>query len=195
MSDADFDDLVRRIRARDDAAVDEFVRRYEPVLRREVRLRLNDPALYRVLDPEDVCQSVLLSFFVRTAAGQYDLGGPAQLLGLLLQMARNKLAHQSRRHRALRRDVSRTSHEPVDEVSVAADDPSPSRIAAGKELLAAVRERLTDEERQIADLRAQNLSWSEIAAMMGGTPDGRRMMLTRAMDRVTAELGLDDPES
>jgi RNA polymerase sigma factor (sigma-70 family) len=192
VSEPDFDDLLRRIRAGDGDAAAELFRRYEPVLRREVRLRLTDPALYRVLDPEDVCQSVLKSFFVRAAAGQYDLEAPGQLLALLLQMARNKLAHQARRHRALRRDVGRTAGAPVDEVPVAADEPSPSRIVEGKELLEAVRQRLTEEERGVADLRGQGLSWAEIAGVLGGTADARRMMLTRALDRVTGQLGLND---
>ena len=34
--------------------------------------------------------------------------------------------------------------------------------------------------------------WNEIAAELGGTPDGHRMRLTRALDRVAPELGLDD---
>ena len=34
--------------------------------------------------------------------------------------------------------------------------------------------------------------WAEIARQLGGTPDGRRMQLTRALDRVSGELGLED---
>jgi hypothetical protein len=55
----------------------------------EVRRRLNDPSLYPLFDSMDICQSVLASFFLRAAAGEYDLDGPAQLLRLLVGIARN----------------------------------------------------------------------------------------------------------
>src|SRR5262247_599815 len=92
-----FAEFVRRIRAGDGQAAAEMVRRYEPLIRREVRLRTEDRRLARVFDSMDVCQSVLASFFVRTAAGQYDLDRPEQLLQLLVTMARNKLVSAARR--------------------------------------------------------------------------------------------------
>ena len=69
------------------------------------RVRLTDPRLRRVLDSMDVCQSVLASFFVRAAAGQYDLDDPSQLIALLVRMAQNKLAGQARFHHRERRDA------------------------------------------------------------------------------------------
>src|SRR5215510_13664761 len=89
-------ELFRRVRAGDANAAAELVRQYEPAIRRRVRvwLRLQDPRLQRVFDSMDVCQSVLASFFVRAAAGQYDLQEPGQLIALLFRMARHKLAHQ-----------------------------------------------------------------------------------------------------
>src|SRR5262245_55372827 len=98
MSDGDaFSDFIRRVRAGDEQAAADLVRRFEPLIRREVRLRLEDRRLGRLFDSMDVCQSVLASFFVRTAAGQYDLDQPGQLVKLLVQMARNKLASAARR--------------------------------------------------------------------------------------------------
>jgi hypothetical protein len=40
--DAGFGDFIRRIRAGDDRAARELVQRYEPVIRRAVRLSLRD---------------------------------------------------------------------------------------------------------------------------------------------------------
>jgi DNA-binding CsgD family transcriptional regulator len=65
-------------------------------------------------------------------------------------------------------------------------------VAAGRELLSAFRQRLTEEERQLADLRGQGYDWAEIAARVGGTPQARRKQLTRAADRVAQQLGLDE---
>jgi len=95
--DDSFHDLVRRVQGGDEPAAAELVRRFGPALRRAVRTRLTDPELRRLLDSMDICQSVLASFFVRTAAGQFDLDGPEDLVKLLATMARNKLAGQARR--------------------------------------------------------------------------------------------------
>jgi RNA polymerase sigma-70 factor (ECF subfamily) len=190
MSDsATFADFIRRIRAGEDRAAQELVERYEPVIRREVRMRLKDPRLLSRFDWADVCQSVLASFFLRAASGQYDLDEPGQLLRLLVVMTRNKLANQARWHRAGRRDYRR-----VDAKNSAAlegravSEPSPSRMAAGRELLEEFRRRLSDEERVVIDLRAQGCEWAEIAAKIGGTPGARRKQFDRAIDRVEQQL-------
>jgi RNA polymerase sigma factor (sigma-70 family) len=187
--DSTFADFIRRIRAGDDQAARELVERYEPVIRREVRLRLRDPRLNCCFDWTDVCQSVLASFFVRAASGQYDLDQPDQLLRLLVAMTRHKLAKQRRRHRAQRRDYRRLdTGDSADLADHAVAVPSPSRLVVGRELLEALRRQLAPEERQLADLRAQGRGWAEIAALLGGTPQARRMQLTRALDRVAVRL-------
>ena len=89
--DGNFDAAIRRIRAGDETAAAELVRRYEQLIRREVRLHLEDDRLRRLFDSMDVVQSVLASFFIRTAAGEYDLDRPEQLAALLVQMTRKKL--------------------------------------------------------------------------------------------------------
>jgi RNA polymerase sigma-70 factor (ECF subfamily) len=184
-----FPDFIRRIRAGDDQAAQELVRRYEPVIRCEVRLRLRDPRLYSRFDWTDICQSVMASFFVRAAAGQYDLEQPDQLLRLLVVMTRHKLADQKRWHRAEIRDYRRLeARDPAYLEGRSATAPSPSRLVVGRELLAEVRRRLSEEERLLADLRADGREWSEIAARLGGTAEARRKQLARAIDRVERQL-------
>lgn len=190
--DSSFLDLLCRVRKGDETAAAELVRRYEPEIRREIRLRLVDQRLRRVFDSVDICQSVLASFFVRVAAGQYDLERPDQLLRLLLGMARNKLAFAARTQQAQRRDHRRLANNGGECVERVADGPSPSRIVAGRELLDAFRKRLSDEERRVADLRGEGFGWSEVAEAMGGTAEGRRKQFARAVERVTRQLGLDE---
>ena len=191
--DDDFADFLRRIRAGDARAAEELVRRYEPMIRREVRLKLNDPSLTRVLESIDVCQSVFASFFVRTAGGQYDLDHPAQLLALRARMARNTVVRAARHHRARRRYGGPAGA--VEDIDPAGAEATPSRVIAARELLDRVRSRLSADERRVADLRAEGQEWPAIAAALGGTADARRMQLTRALDRVTRELGLEEEPS
>jgi hypothetical protein len=187
-----FADFIRRIRAGDQEAAAELVRHYEPVIRREVRLRLHDPRLYRLFDSMDICQSVLASFFVRAATGQYDLNQPEHLLKLLVGITRKKLAFQARKHYRQRRDSRRAAGDGQEQLAtVAAAGPGPSQLAAGRELLQQVRERLSNEERRLADLRGQGYEWAEIVAQVGGKAHARRMQLARAADRVARQLGLD----
>ena len=195
MSDGEtFADFLRRIRAGDTEAASEFVRKYEPEIRMEAKLRMRDPRLHRVVDSMDICQSVLASFFIKAASGGYDLESPERLLALLVTIARRKVAYHARRQKAQMRDqhreepLTRETPEPV------ALDPSPSRLAVGRELLDEFRRRLSEEERSLADMRAQGYEWAEIAARLGGTPQARRKQLTRAADRVTLELRLEETD-
>jgi RNA polymerase sigma-70 factor (ECF subfamily) len=139
----------------------------------------------------DVCQSVLASFFARAAVGEFDLDDPTQLIRLLVGMARKKVAEQARFHQRQPRDVRRVGSVDTEQHTVAGSPESPSRIASGRELLQKLRERLLDEERRIADLRARGSDWASVAAELGGTPEARRKQLARAVARVEQELGVD----
>jgi DNA-directed RNA polymerase specialized sigma24 family protein len=126
-------------------------------------------------------------------AGQFDLDRPDQLLKLLTTMARNKIRDKARRQQAGRRDQRRVDvagSERFD--SVAGAGFSPSRILSGRELLEAVRQQMTPEERLLADRRAAGHEWSDIAAEVGSSPDAVRKQLARALDRIVAHLGLDE---
>ena len=102
IEEVDFQDLIRRICAGDEAAASELVRTYEPAIRCAARVRLSDSRCCRLFDSMDICQSVLGSFFVRAALGQYELERPEQLLGLLVDMSRKKLVDRAREQGAAR---------------------------------------------------------------------------------------------
>jgi len=159
---AAFPDFLKRIRAGDSQAAEELVRKYESLIRRQVRLNL-DSRLNRIFDSMDVCQSVLKSFFVRTAAGQYDLDDPKELVRLLVSMAQNKLASAARNEHRKKRDQRRTASGDDALAGLAVATPSPSQVVEARDLLAETRRRLTPEERLLADFRGQELEWQEIA--------------------------------
>jgi RNA polymerase sigma factor (sigma-70 family) len=189
----EYAEFIRRIRDGDENAAEELVRRYECEIRLEVRgwLRLRNPALRRVFDSMDICQSVLASFFTRVAVGEFDLDEPSQLIRLLVGMARKKVAEQARHHQRQRRDVRRVGDGDLEKGIAAATDETPSRLVSGRELLQKFRERLLDDERRIADMRARGSDWAAVAAELGGTPEARRKQLARAVARVEQELGVD----
>src|SRR5215471_7800398 len=138
-----FQELLQRVRTGDNQAAMELVRQYEPLIRREVRIHLRDQRLSRLFDSMDVCQSVWGSFFVRTAAGQYDLDRPEQLLALLVKMTRNKLVSAARREQARQRDLRRNSAQGEAELARVEDaGPTPSRMIEGRDLLSRFRRGL-----------------------------------------------------
>jgi RNA polymerase sigma-70 factor (ECF subfamily) len=186
-----FLDLVRRVRAGEQEAATELVQRYEPAIRRAIRLKLRDPRLRRVFDSMDIFQSVMASFFVRVASGQYDLDEPEQLVKLLVTMARNKLASQARRPEVVRREWRSWRAEAEQLGGRRASGPSPSELVAGRDLLQAVHNELSPEERQLVERRARGWEWAAIAAELGGSPDALRKRLARALDRVALYLRLE----
>jgi RNA polymerase sigma factor (sigma-70 family) len=195
MSDAvSFGELITRVRAGDAGAAAEVIRHYEPALRRAVRLRLRrDPRLCRLLDSVDICQSVMASFFVRAALGQYDLSTPAHLVKLLATIARNKVINQARKQRAACRDAGSIA-SPEEGADVPAPGAGPAQVAEARELLAETLRRLTEEERRLLELREEGMEWGQIAAALGARPDAVRMQLARGIARVTKELGLENDD-
>jgi RNA polymerase sigma-70 factor (ECF subfamily) len=186
-----FRELIARVRNGDDRAAEELVGRYESTIRMAIRVRLDQSDLRRLLDSVDICQSVLANFFVRAASGQFDLDTPAQLIKLLVTMARNRLINHVHHQQAARRDCRRRDGNA--QVGDIADlGPSPSQVIAYRELLEVFRGRLTEEERKLADLRALGRSWKEVAVAAGGHPEALRFRLTRALDRVARELRLEE---
>ena len=193
MADASgFEDLIRRVRDRDEVAAAELVRRYEGAIRRVSRIHMRDARLRRTLDSMDICQSVLASFFVRAALGQYELRTPEQLLRLLASIARNKVTNQAHRQTAQRRDHRRDVAIGDDAGLLPAHASDPSEQASAKELLQKVRDQLDAEELHLAEQRALGRGWTELAEELGSTAQALRKKLSRAVDRVLSDLGLEE---
>jgi RNA polymerase sigma factor (sigma-70 family) len=185
----DFAEFMRRVRGGDEAAARELIEQYENELRIIARVRMRDPLLRGVLDSTDVCQSVLANFFVRAALGEFELQTPQDLLNLLSVMVRNRTIDHVRAQQADRRGVERRSQrrsfeEPVDRRE------SPSTIASNNELITKFCGRLSAEELQLADLRRDGHTWDSISRQLGESPEALRKRFSRAIDRVSAELGL-----
>jgi RNA polymerase sigma factor (sigma-70 family) len=194
MPKAAFNDLVRRLRAGEEAAVREFVAAYEPFVRRTIRRRLMRSRLGSAAGATDVCQSVLGSFLIRLAVGEYELETQDDLSKLLMTIARNKVAALARREQAECRDRSITWSLGSSANVPANPADEPSRQAAGKELLAEVQRRLSKDERELFLLRQQGLAWDAVAARLGEPQVLLRKRLSRGLHRVAHQLGLEDDD-
>lgn len=192
IADSDFQSLLVRVRQGDQSAATEFVRVFEPELRRVIRLRFTDPYLRRLADSNDICQSVMANFFVRAGLGQFQLSEPTSLLKLLAVMARNKVYNLARDRK---REKDAQSDLGPEMLAVAPGrDPSPSQAIEIRELAAKARELLDPDEFALAQKRLQGRSWQEIAAETGESAEMLRKRYSRALSRVASRLGLSGDE-
>ncbi|MBI3840281.1 MAG: sigma-70 family RNA polymerase sigma factor [Planctomycetia bacterium] len=183
-----FQDLITRVRQGDQQAASELVRRYEPEIRRTVRIRLTDPSLRAAFDSLDICQSVLASFFTRVALGQFQFDSPGQLVKLLTTMARNKLISRYRHERSRGCLSAHARKVSLDEIV----DPTrgQSELCTEKDLLEVCLIRLTPDERRIAAQRGAGQTWIEIARELQSSPEALRKRFTRACDRIVGQVEL-----
>jgi RNA polymerase sigma-70 factor (ECF subfamily) len=187
----EFNEFIARIRAGDGSAAEELIKKYEPLIRREIRMRMVDSRLSRIYDSVDFSQAVMASFFLRAGKGEYELNEPKDLIRLLVTMARNKLASGARKLLSEKRDGKRREVEDPILSEIPAYTDTPSRAVEMLELIEEAKRRMTGEEQALAEMRSQGKSWDEIASAVGGSAQARRMQLARALDRVTESLGID----
>src|SRR3989442_936942 len=113
MDNQEFQALVCGLRAGDAAAAERLVRMFEPQIKRHLRVMAVDPAIRRLIDASDICQSVLANFFARAALGEFDLTSPESLAALLATMARRRLLDRKRWVTAGVRNTGREVHDDV----------------------------------------------------------------------------------
>jgi RNA polymerase sigma factor (sigma-70 family) len=182
--DPEFRALLGRIRAGDQEAVADLLRRYEPQIRRLIRVRLTDPQLRRVFDSADIFQSVLGRFLVNVIGGHYDLQEPGELFRLLATMASHKIIDKCRKPE--HRKAEPGGADLIDRLP--GEEGTPSAVVAFRELLDRIPGLLSEEELRIARLRADGKTWAEVAGEVGGEPDAVRKRFERAMQRVRERL-------
>lgn len=175
-----------RVRAGDPAAAAELVRAFTPAVQGVVRARLARLRLTRLIDPQDVCQSVLASFFTTAIDRRPQVHSADQLTALLVAIARNKVRDEVRRHMAGRRDHRLVAPGRDDQLLDRVRDrrPSPSTVVAWRELCDRALQHLSAEERAVLEDRLAGRDWTAIAADRGVAPDVLRQQLNRAIRRL-----------
>ncbi len=164
-----FPDLVVRLRAGDEEAAREVFRRFAGRLVGLARARL-DARLRQKVDAEDVMQSVLKSFFVRHAAGQFDLENWDSLWSLLTVITLRKCGHKVEHFLAACRDLRR-EEAPAGGDSAAswealAREPRPEEAAGLSDTVEQLLRGLDADDRRIVELTLQGYTIPEISSMI-----------------------------
>jgi DNA-directed RNA polymerase specialized sigma24 family protein len=184
MVTAELSDFFAVLRSGDQQAVEQLLCQLDPILRSIIRLRLIDGRLRRLVDTTDIVQSLLKNFLHQ---GEKD-GPPEGAGGLCAYMA--AAVHHKIRTKA-RKEVRNAGSLPVDWEPVS-PEPPPGRRVEDRDFSQAVRARLSEPARRVFDLKAQGLTWAEVAGQVGGSPDALRMRLRRAVAAALAGLGHEE---
>lgn len=190
-----FQELMTKVKQGDADAARQLIDHFEPEIRREIRIRLTDPRLRRVVDSMDICQSVMGNFFIHAVLGQMDVSHPNQLFRLLTTMATNKIIDRHRGETVRRESVRRRAildyesgrqydsrGEPVEKTP-----PIESELENEERILRVIN-LLTDEEKQIAAYRRDGVTWDEISKRLGSSSESLRKKLSRACARVLDQI-------
>jgi RNA polymerase sigma-70 factor (ECF subfamily) len=132
-----------------------------------------DARLRRLVDPEDVMQSVLKSFFLRQADKPFDLRNWDQLWSLLFVMTVRRCARKHARYYGPVHDLARDQAPAADgsaaEWAIIGNDPTPEQAALLAELLDAVMRPLNGRQQDLQRLGQQGYTVPEIAEQVGYT--------------------------
>ena len=198
-SHADLDALFEAARTHDASALGRLLEGYRPYVKLLARLGI-DHRLQGKLDASDLVQETFME--AHRDFPQFRGTTEAELLSWLRQILISNLANQVRRYLGTRgRDV-RLERELAIEVDVSsrllergllARESSPSQQASRREqavLLADVLGRLPEDYREVIILRhLQGLTFPEVAAQMGRSPDSVKKLWARALARLRGLLG------
>ncbi len=182
--------LVASFRGGDEAAATALFERYFVRLTALVRGRLGAKLRARV-DADDVAMSAYRSFFVRVAAGQFELEESGDLWRLLARMALHKLSHQVERHSAEKRAVSQ--EERLTDANglthdIASPEPSPDEAAAIADELEFIMRSLNETQRRTLELRLQGELLETIAAELGQSERTVRRTLAHVREIMVKRL-------
>jgi RNA polymerase sigma-70 factor (ECF subfamily) len=188
-NESDFDELMRRLRAGDPDAASEVFRLFSHRLIGLARNQLADK-LKRKVDPEDIAQSVLKSFFVRQAKDAFELSSFDSLWGLLAMITVRKCGHRFEYFAAQGRDIDReiTGSKFGDASNrgweVVAREPTPAQAAILTETVDNLMRGLEPRERQILELALQGYTPSEISDLVSRSERTVRRILQRVREQL-----------
>jgi len=196
-SDDSFAGLMTRLNQDDPQAAAELYERYVAQLVRLAADRVGG-AFRRKVDPEDLVQSALGSFFRCNSAGAFQVdswdGLRALLATLTLRKCRFQVRHFLAGKRHLDREVPFGPWDPQGlQNGLVSSEPTPLEAAVMGEMVEQLLDGMEGKTRRIAELALPGFSAAEVAPKVGLTERSvyRQMRLIRARLRELA--GDPDP--
>jgi RNA polymerase sigma factor (sigma-70 family) len=181
--------LVARIRQGDEQASYELFQRYARRLAALAKNKINS-GMQRRLDPEDVVQSALGSFFVRARDGQFDFNRGDDLWKLLAAITINKIRKKIEFHTAQKRAINREANAPKDsELGIEfweciSKEPSPEEPLVLLEELSRLTDSLTEQHQRILQLRLDGNTIEDIGNQVGCSERTARRVLDKIKDQL-----------
>jgi len=131
------------------------------------------------VDPEDLAQSILRSWFIRAREGRIELSSQDEVWKLLSTVALNKVRNKVKFHDRKRRAVSQTNSAP--EILQCVPEPTQEDAAAFLDLVEVAGQRLDEKARRTLELIVEGKSVEEIADELGRT--------TKSVSRYKKQIG------
>ena len=186
------EDLVRRVRAGDEAAARLLFERHLPALRAKARARL-PAALRGKVGESDVVQEAWLAAFV--ALGKFEDRGEGSFGRWIRGIVEHKVREQADHHLgAAKRDARRAARLLTDEARSipSPDQPSPSEVAMAGESAAELRsviESLPEDHAAVLRLvYLDGLTLAQAGERMGRSADAVRKTYGRALTRLAEKM-------
>lgn len=183
-ADDSFRRMMSHLGSGDPRGGDEIIRRFTRRLIGLARGRLNAVVRSKV-DPDDVVQSVLRSFFARQANGAWELQDWDSIWSMLAVITVRKCGHLAEYHLAARRDAKREVSPTADGLWEPIDrEPTPAETAMLADLVENMLAGQSERDRQILEYRLQGESAAEIARRVGCSENTVGRVLARARQRL-----------
>ena len=186
--------LIQGLRTGDNQTMREFCEQYGDLLHRVAEKHLGAGVRRRV-GPEDVVQSACRTFLRRAQGGEFQLADSEGLWRLLCAITLTKVREHTRFHLRKKRGLDQEMQmSPASDASGAegfdAADPRPTPAEAAEfaDFFQQALAGLDDEERQVVDLKLQELTNDEIAERLGSSERTVRRILKRVQGRLTRAL-------
>lgn len=193
--------LVERLKRRDEAAFNELVRAYEKRVFRLVLRMLGDRA-----EAEDVAQDVFITVFKSIDSFRGESKLSTWMFRVATNHCKNRIKYLDRRARGKKGELDEVSEQGALEsasMSSSAMIARPDQQAEANQIEAIVRAaiaELDEDQRELVVLRdVENLSYEEIQQITGlpeGTVKSRlhraRLLLAKAVQRASEPRGAND---
>lgn len=182
--------LIHGLRVGDRKATQAFWDQYGALLQQVAEKNLSAGVRRRV-GPEDVVQSACRTFLRRAKGGEFQLEDSEGLWRLLCAITLTKIREQTRYHMRQKRGLDQevnlaapSGQDSAPSFDVAATGPTPAEATEFADQFQQLLASLDEEERQIVDLKLQELTHKEVAEKLGSS----ERTVRRVIHRVQAKL-------